>query len=140
MFNFLKKMKKTKDIDRLDPEKGVCPNCGGHVWYEGPSGGMATNIKCAGCGLWFNDTPFGLDFIGIKDVAGESKKIVWFCSHCDITQEKSVYGEFYSPRSYPKCPACERPFKVCWSSKKFPIEYCNKCNERFNCYTTRGNF
>jgi hypothetical protein len=33
-----------------------CPYCGGNEWYEGPSGGMSTNIMCANpdCEHWFN--------------------------------------------------------------------------------------
>jgi len=31
-----------------------CPDCGSEKFMEGPSGGMATNIKCYGCGHWFN--------------------------------------------------------------------------------------
>jgi ribosomal protein S27E len=34
-----------------------CPDCGCETFMEGPSGGMATNVKCNGCGHWFN---FGL--------------------------------------------------------------------------------
>jgi len=40
-----------------------CPNCKYDKWYEGPSGGMSTNIQCGNCGKWYNHTPFGLDFI-----------------------------------------------------------------------------
>ena len=65
-----------------EPKSLVCPNCGSNQWYEGPSDGMATNVKCAGCGLWFNNTPFGLDFIGVKGNIGEHKKIVWYCPQC----------------------------------------------------------
>ncbi len=32
----------------------ACPDCGSESFHEGPSGGMATNVKCAGCGHWFN--------------------------------------------------------------------------------------
>ena len=35
----------------------ACPDCGSEHFKEGPSGGMATNVKCSGCGHWFN---FGL--------------------------------------------------------------------------------
>lgn len=34
-----------------------CPDCGSESFREGPSGGLATNVKCNGCGHWFN---FGL--------------------------------------------------------------------------------
>ena len=39
------------------PWDGRCPDCGSERWFEGPSGGMSTNIKCAGCGIWLNHTP-----------------------------------------------------------------------------------
>lgn len=32
----------------------ACPDCGSETFMEGPSGGMATNVKCNGCGHWFN--------------------------------------------------------------------------------------
>ena len=35
----------------------ACPDCGSESFMEGPSGGAATNVKCNGCGHWFN---FGL--------------------------------------------------------------------------------
>lgn len=31
-----------------------CPDCGSPKFYEGPSGGMSQNMKCAGCGHKFN--------------------------------------------------------------------------------------
>ena len=31
-----------------------CPDCGSKSFYEGPSGGMSQNMKCAGCSHWFN--------------------------------------------------------------------------------------
>lgn len=40
-----------------------CTYCGGTDFYEGPSGGLSTNILCANddCRHWFNHTPFGLE-------------------------------------------------------------------------------
>lgn len=37
-------------------EPVVCTYCGGTQWYEGPTGGISTNIMCANpeCGHWFN--------------------------------------------------------------------------------------
>lgn len=32
----------------------ACPDCGSDKFMEGPSGGAATNVKCGGCGHWFN--------------------------------------------------------------------------------------
>lgn len=34
-----------------------CPDCGGEGFYEGPSGGISTNISCATCEHRFNVTP-----------------------------------------------------------------------------------
>jgi len=31
-----------------------CPDCGSVEFYDGPCGGLCQNIKCAGCGHWFN--------------------------------------------------------------------------------------
>jgi hypothetical protein len=31
-----------------------CPDCGGRTWYFGPRGGLAINLRCAGCQAWFN--------------------------------------------------------------------------------------
>lgn len=41
----------------------TCTYCGGTKWFEGPSGGMSTNILCANphCRHWFNYTPPPLD-------------------------------------------------------------------------------
>ena len=46
-----------------------CPNCEGGQLYEGPSGGMSTNIRCHICGQGYNVTPMmGLiENIGIDE-------------------------------------------------------------------------
>lgn len=31
-----------------------CPDCGSEHIVEGPSGGASTNVKCTGCGHYFN--------------------------------------------------------------------------------------
>lgn len=43
-----------------------CPNCGNDQFYEGPSGGLATNVECAQCHLRWNANNVGLSwqFIG----------------------------------------------------------------------------
>ena len=41
-----------------------CPNCKNDKWYEGPSGGLSTNIECGNCHKRYNHSPFGLDYIG----------------------------------------------------------------------------
>jgi len=35
-------------------EHNGCPDCGSEKFMEGPAGGMSQNVKCAGCGHWFN--------------------------------------------------------------------------------------
>jgi len=121
------------------PKSVVCPNCGGNQWYEGPSGGMSINIKCANprCGLWFNHTPFGLDYIGVKENVGESKVTRWYCTTC-----KTIIDTTYtSPIHYfPTCKECDTTLKVCWSYEELPEEICRNCEARFKCFTERGNW
>lgn len=135
MFNFLKRKRRVIDTEKIPVQEVACLNCGSTKFYEGPSGGMATNLKCAGCGLWWNDTPFGLDFIGIKENIDEQKKIVWYCPKCETVLDAGIID-----RKYPHCVVCNTPLKVCWSYEDFPKKYCNICDTRFKCYTTRGNF
>jgi hypothetical protein len=49
MFDFVKRL-----FSKKPPGKLECPHCGGTEWYEGPRGGMSTNIMCAQCEHWFN--------------------------------------------------------------------------------------
>jgi ribosomal protein S27E len=44
-------------LKELFMKYNACPDCGSESFMEGPSGGAATNVKCNGCGHWFN---FGL--------------------------------------------------------------------------------
>ena len=48
---------------KCDKEGKLICWCGSIDWYEGPSGGLSVNIKCAKCGREFNYTPFGLQVI-----------------------------------------------------------------------------
>jgi len=41
-------------VKELFLKYNACPDCGTDSFMEGPSGGMATNVKCNGCGHWFN--------------------------------------------------------------------------------------
>jgi ribosomal protein S27E len=62
--NCLVRMACTKPCDKIEMDDDkvmdlfmkykVCPDCGGESMMEGPSGGGATNVKCNGCGHWFN--------------------------------------------------------------------------------------
>lgn len=68
----------TKACDKIemDDEKlrdlflkyNACPDCGSKEFMEGPSGGMSTNIKCHGCGHWFNAMlPLSIERIHINE-------------------------------------------------------------------------
>lgn len=60
----LVKMVCNKACDKIEMDDGklkdlflkynACPDCGSESFMEGPSGGAATNVKCNGCGHWFN--------------------------------------------------------------------------------------
>ena len=39
-------------------KNGKCPDCGSVEFFEGPSGGICTNILCAVCGSRFNVSMF----------------------------------------------------------------------------------
>ncbi len=43
-----------KKIIELFSKYEACPDCGSDKFMEGPSGGMSTNVKCSGCGHWYN--------------------------------------------------------------------------------------
>jgi len=43
-----------RKVMELFMKYNACPDCGSEKFHEGPSGGAATNVKCAGCGHWFN--------------------------------------------------------------------------------------
>ena len=44
----------SKKLKNLFEKLEACPDCGSESFMEGPSGGMSQNVKCAGCGHWFN--------------------------------------------------------------------------------------
>ena len=54
-----------------------CTYCGGTEFFEGPSGGMSTNILCANknCRHWFNHTPIlgSLDDLNYQEPTEEEK-------------------------------------------------------------------
>jgi len=43
-----------KKLKELFEKYMACPDCGSTEYQEGPSGGGAQNVKCAGCGHYFN--------------------------------------------------------------------------------------
>jgi hypothetical protein len=50
--------------------RGVCPNCGGLSWLDGPRGGEAVNLECVRCHLRVNVCP---KWPGWGQVIGEPK-------------------------------------------------------------------
>lgn len=52
-------------LEHITKEK-CCPDCGSTSFYEGPSGGISTNVMCAGCKHRFNfSLPFSVERIGL---------------------------------------------------------------------------
>lgn len=49
-----KLMMDTKQLRDFVEKYKCCPDCGSEEFYEGPCGGLSQNVKCAGCGHWFN--------------------------------------------------------------------------------------
>lgn len=51
-----------ENINRaIHEDDGACVFCGGrHMWMEGPSGGMMTNLMCGCCGQKINYSPVGI--------------------------------------------------------------------------------
>ena len=43
-----------KKLMKLFEKYECCPDCGSENFMEGPAGGMSQNVKCSGCGHWFN--------------------------------------------------------------------------------------
>ena len=41
-------------VKKLFEKYNACPDCGSENYIGGPCGGAAQNIKCAGCGHYFN--------------------------------------------------------------------------------------
>lgn len=130
----MKKSRKDQNADiKIVKERwdGTCPNCNGNKWLEGPSGGLSVNIMCAECGLWFNRTPFGIDYIGRK---GHEKLWKWYCPKCKELCY-NISGNTYGV--YPKCGTCHTELKTCTLYKNYKNSFCEDCDYRFNCYTEK---
>ena len=57
-------------------DSGICPDCGIWEMYEGPSGGMSTNIYCGSCGSHFNHAfGFSTQRINQVDVTNYNKAV-----------------------------------------------------------------
>lgn len=68
--------------------RGFMPCCGFPAQFQrGPSAGMSTNIRCAHCGAEWNDTPFGLDRIGVVERGFETNQ------QSLKTTEKETHGK-----------------------------------------------
>jgi hypothetical protein len=67
--------KKWTDFEDVKPTlKGgvfVCPNCHGDKFYEGPSGGVSTNIECVECHLRWNSNHYGFPWQYIGKAEGK---------------------------------------------------------------------
>lgn len=56
----LKKDKRSDNEKMFDElTKNGCLDCGCNEFLEGPSGGLAQNVKCAKCGSKYNIMPMG---------------------------------------------------------------------------------
>ncbi len=58
--------KNENSMDQIETEEvknGICPDCKGDL-YDGPSGGLATNVICSECGHKFNV----VNFFGVHKV------------------------------------------------------------------------
>ena len=56
----LRSYKNGDTVTKFEHEKflaaGYCPDCESGIMYQGPSGGMSTNVACETCGSEFNLT------------------------------------------------------------------------------------
>jgi len=62
--NCLVRMACTKPCEKIEMDNDklmdlfmkykCCPDCGEESFMEGPCGGAAQNVKCNGCGHWYN--------------------------------------------------------------------------------------
>ena len=76
MFNFdWLTERKTPPLNFEENSVPTCTYCGGTEFYEGPSGGMATNILCANpeCRHWFNHIMGRLDDLNSQEPSDEEK-------------------------------------------------------------------
>jgi len=87
-----------------------CKYCGGTKFYEGPSGGLATNVLCANpkCRHWFNYLPEPIDRLddlnrvepggaGIERVGPENW--FWKFSRWVWTKRDVPWWRFWDPQS-----------------------------------------
>lgn len=70
--------KEWKQWEQVAVHDGRCPNCGHDKFYEGPSGGMSTNVQCVKCGIRWNSSPFPIpwEFIGWSEERQEVDRML----------------------------------------------------------------
>lgn len=54
MATTMNKLIEIRKIEYVDVSNGCCPDCAHDLFYPGPRGGCAINVKCAQCGSCFN--------------------------------------------------------------------------------------
>ena len=69
-----------------------CAYCGGTEFYEGPSGGMSTNVLCANpeCRHWFNYSPLGMDDLNRVEPTDEEKAAEAAAREQAVVDERGV--------------------------------------------------
>lgn len=95
--------------------KPRCSYCGGTDFFEGPSGGVCVNIRCANekCRHWFNFTPFGLEDLNRVDPTPHEEEM----QHQDALQsEKSLRDRIFAEGQSMR--AAGRPALDCLRSTK----------------------
>ena len=50
-------MRDLSDKEKAKLRLGICPFCGSQQWFEGPHGGLCTNIFCKHCDVGINIGP-----------------------------------------------------------------------------------
>ena len=45
---------KKEELTEFFTKYSACPDCGSEKFFGGPCGGLSQNVKCAGCGHYFN--------------------------------------------------------------------------------------
>lgn len=86
MFNFWKRLTRKPSLPADGkPHNGRnmalrCTYCEGEEFYEGPQGGLSTNILCANrdCRHWFNHTVLGFGSHHILDDLNHVEKLEMF--------------------------------------------------------------
>ncbi len=102
------------ELTKIFQKEQVCPDCGKWDFYEGPSGGMSTNIYCGNCGSWFNDSgPFGIERIRWLNIEANYSNYTVFTR--DIINN---WHDLFTKSTHIECGRwCEENISGVWSSK-----------------------